>query len=74
MELIFAALGGAIGGILYEKIKGIHYETCGYIDVDHNNGMCKVRITSDELDNRKVKKAVFKINHDAIISREEQML
>ena len=74
MELVLAVIGGAIGGIIYQIIRTNKHRICGFIDVDHTNGMCKVRITSDELDNRKVKKVVFNVNHDAKISREEQSL
>ncbi len=73
MEFIFLA-GGVIGGFILSKLIRRHSKICGVIDVDHRTEMCKVRITSADLSNRKSKTAVFKINHDAIISREEQTL
>ena len=71
---ILTLIGGAVGGILIGLIIEKHSKICGVIDVDHRTEMCKVRITSADLSNRKSKTAVFKINHDAIISREEQTL
>ena len=73
MEFIFLAGGVVIGSVITAIIKDRN-KICGVIDVDHNNVMCKIRITSDELSNRRTKRAVFKINHDAKISREEQIL
>ena len=73
MEFIFLAGGVVIGSIITAIIKDRN-KICGVIDVDHHTEQCKVRITSDDLSNRKTKKAVFKINHDAKISREEQIL
>lgn len=71
---ILALVGGAVGGVLIGFIIEKHSKICGVIDVDHRTGMCQVRITSADLSNRKSKTAVFKINHDSVISREEQTL
>lgn len=73
MEFIFLA-GGVIGGFVLAKITGRHSKIYGVIDVDHQNELCKVHITSAELSDRRSKKAVFKINHDVVLSREEQIL
>lgn len=74
MSLILAGIGGFVAGFVYAFIYDITHKTCGIIEVDHSTEQCKVHITSGELTNRKVKKAVFVINHDANISREEQIL
>lgn len=73
MDFIFitgGALAGVIIGRLIEKRNKIH----GVIDVDHHTNQCKIRITSEELANPKTKKVIFAVNHDAVISREEQIL
>ena len=68
-----AVLGAIIGSIL-EKIFMKNTKTHGVIEVDHNTEMCKVRITSSDLSDRKTKKAIFVVNHDVKISRDEQSL
>ena len=73
MELIFFA-GGVLVGIgssmLYKKRKYLD----GIIDIDHDNNIYKIRmISKDVVDNRKIK-AAFLLNHNANISREEQVL
>lgn len=67
---LLAVIGGFIVGFSFSKSKKIH----GIIDVDHKNQSCSIRVTTDDLVNRKNKKAVFLINHDATLSREEQIL
>lgn len=74
MSYVFVALGGAIIGIFVVMLLAMNDKTHGVIDVDHNTQQCKVRITSADLSDRKTKKAVFKVNHDVKISREEQIL
>lgn len=74
MSYIFVAIGGAGIGILLIMLLAIKDKTHGIIEVDHDTGQCKVRITSAELADFKTKKAVFKVKHDAKISREEQIL
>ena len=78
MEWMLFPIGGillgAIVGSLLEKYVKKHTKTHGVIDVDHNTGQCKVKITSADLSDRKTKKAIFTINHDAKISREEHIL
>ena len=73
MEFIFF-IGGVIIGTIFTMIFKKYNKTFGIIDVDHSNGLCKIHITSEELSNYKTKKAIFTINHGAIISREEQTL
>lgn len=66
-------IGFTIGIIfitLFKQIKEIH----GLIDIDRITGLCRFRITSDKLANPRKKYAIFKINHDAEISRDEQFL
>lgn len=74
MSYIFVAIGGAGIGILLIMLLALKDKTHGVVDIDHNTQQCIFRITSDELSDRRVKKAVFKINHNAKISREEQIL
>lgn len=73
MEFLFLILGILLGSIITYFIN-ISKSSYGFIDVDHKTNMCNVHVTSDELADRKNKKVIFKINHDANISREEQIL
>ena len=75
---IIGFLGGALIGCtlttiffdLYRKRQKID----GIIDVDHTNNLCQAHITSTDLSNPKVKTAIFVVNHNANLSREEQIL
>lgn len=73
MEFLFF-IGGAIAGIIFMLIRRSRERIHGIIHVDHNTEQCIFNITSDQLSNRKNKIAVFMIDHNAEISREEQGL
>ena len=73
MEFIILA-GGVIAGVILDRLLEKRIRTCGIIEIDHHTEQCKVHITSADLSDRKTKKAIFLINHDVKISREEQML
>lgn len=73
MEFIFF-IGGAIVGTICTLIFNDSHKTCGLIKIDHNDNTCQVVLTSDELANRKIKKVIFTIDHEADLSREEQVL
>ena len=74
MNFVGFTIGGLLGGFISAAIFDIRHKTHGVIEVDHDTGQCKVRITSAELSDYKTKKAIFKVTHDAKISREEQVL
>ena len=61
---------GIVGTLIFKSRERIH----GRIHIDHKTEQCVFQLTSDEISNRKKKIAVFYINHDADISREEQLL
>ena len=73
MEILIF-LGGVIIGIIctlkYKSRERIH----GIVHIDHKTEQCIFSLTSDQLTDRKNKIAVFMINHNAEISREEQTL
>ena len=74
METIMIFIGGIVVGILLTKIFSPSYKICGSVEVDERNGLCKVHVTDEGLSDRSISKALFTINHDANISREEQTL
>lgn len=71
---IFIFLGGVILGVICTLIYRNRERIHGIVHIDHNTEQCIFSLTSDQLMNRKNKIAVFMINHDAEISREEQSL
>lgn len=73
MELLFF-IGGVVLGIVIMLIHRSRERIHGIVHVDHNTEQCIFSITSDQLSKRKNKIAVFMINHNADISREEQGL
>lgn len=82
MEILIFLIGGFLGGFVCAWFSDIFNRTYGTIFVDHKNNLCRVKITSEELNDRKTKKAVFKVYHsdktyedfDVDISRDEQGL
>lgn len=73
MEFIFLLIGFLTGFIMFSIIKRKN-EIHGNIDIDNVTGLCRFRITSNKLANPHKKYAIFKINHNAEISRDEQLL
>lgn len=73
MEYLFLLIGvilGIIGTLIFKSRERIH----GVVHIDHKTEQCIFSITSEELQKPSKKIAVFYINHDAEISREEQTL
>lgn len=73
MEFIFFLVGIVVGivfMIIRQRTEIIH----GIVHVDHETESCSFSLISNQLADRKKKKAVFLINHDAQISREKQSL
>lgn len=71
MEILLIIIGVIIG-IIFEKIMTAMITEIGTIDVDHVTGLCKLNVTSDQINKTSTKRVVFTVNHDAQISREEQ--
>ena len=73
MEVIFLIVGftsGLIVSFIFRRKEKVY----GSIDVDPITGLCRFRLSSDELANPKKKRAIFIVTHDAEISRDEQLL
>lgn len=71
---IFILLIGFTCGVIFTIIFKRNKEVHGMIDIDQLTGLCRFRITSDKLANPRKKYAIFKIDHNAEISRDEQFL
>lgn len=76
MVLLFFGLFviGWLIGYIVALIRLAKNQIHGVIEVDHNTGMCRVRIASDGLQDKTRKTATFAVEHDAMISRNEQAL
>ena len=66
MGVLHFLLGFVVGITLF-KIISLLTSAAGIISVDHESGLCRVFISSEDLSNRSCKKAVFKVEHDAVI-------
>ena len=74
ISFIGGALVGCILAIIILDLANKRQKVDGVIDVDSRNNLCQVHIISAELSNPKVKTAIFVVNHNADLSREEQSL
>lgn len=63
MEIFLFLLGGFLGGFVFAFLNDVINSTYGIITVDHENNLCRVQITNEDLNNRKTKRAVFKVEH-----------
>lgn len=73
MELLILA-GGVILGASITTIIKRRYIIAGKIDIDHNTEQARVRFDNEKLNNRKVKKVILTVKHNAVISQEEHVL
>lgn len=73
MEILIF-IGGVISGIVFTLIYKSKERIHGIVHIDHETEQCIFSLTSTQLSDRKKKIAVFLINHDAEISRDEQSL
>lgn len=67
-------IGGIIIGYTISSIRRKRERVHGIVHIDHKTNQCAFSIRSDDLANPKSKIAVFVINHNAELSREEQTL
>lgn len=74
MDTILILLMGIIIGLCISKIIQNLTTEVGTIDVDHVTNLCKLNVTSDQINKLSTKRVVFTVNHNAEISREEQGL
>lgn len=75
MEILYFIGGVVLSTIVYIVIYiRTNRKTYGIIDIDHKHELCGARVTSSDLYNRNLQKATFKVNHNANLSREEQLL
>ena len=66
MIFIYILIGIVIG-ISITKIFEVFERTIGVIEVDHNSKLCRVRIARPDLSDYTKTKAIFKIDHNAIV-------
>ncbi len=73
MDVLFF-LGGVFVGFIFTILIKDNTKTYGIMLVDHENKLCKVHVTSNDLVDHRTKKVVLKVDHNANLSREEQGL
>ena len=74
LDFIGGVILGIILGLIVSKIFRNRERIHGIIHIDHETEQCIFSLTSKDLSDKSKKIAVFVINHDATISREEQGL
>lgn len=72
--LYFVFVGGMIAGFIFALMIKDNTKTYGIMLIDHKNELCSVRMTSKELIDSRVKKVILEVDHNANLSREEQVL
>lgn len=79
MEFIFLLIGVIIGVITTRSHFGKKH-IYGHIDVDSKTGQCRIHLSSNDLENKQIKRAILFVNHDIDIpvqnddSRDEPLL
>lgn len=76
MELVFLLVGCFLGGIIMMIYYNHHI---GFIDIDKNTKQYRIRISSEELENEKIKHILLNIDHNIYLpfnddSRDELFL
>lgn len=71
---ILTFVGGVILGAILMFLYQCFRTAYGSIDVDDVTKICRISIDSSDLANRKIKRALFVVKHDATISQEKQSL
>ena len=69
---------GFIGGLIamyisYKKI-WLADNVYGTIDIDHDNNLVRVSVDANEIAKTNKKEVILKVDHNAVISREEHTL
>lgn len=68
--LLFFILGIIVGMIILKIITNSRTVT-GVVQIDHETGLCRFKITNETLSNPKCQKVIFDVHHDAKISDED---
>lgn len=71
---VLGAFLSFIFGCIFQIIWKLRYHGYGYIDIDPRTEQCRIHLNSNDLENKSIKKVILKVNHDAVITREEQVL
>lgn len=61
-------------GCIFQIIWNLRYYGYGTIDVDPQTQQVRVHLNSNDLGNKRIKKVIFRVNHDVSITREEHTL
>lgn len=68
--LLFFILGIIVGMIILKIITNSRTVT-GVVQIDHETGLCRFKITNETLSSPKCQKVIFDVQHDAKISDED---
>ena len=68
--LLFFILGIIVGMIILKIITNSRIVT-GVVQIDHETGLCRFKITNETLSNPKCQRVIFDVQHDAKISDED---
>ena len=68
--LLFFILGIIVGMIILKIITNSRTVT-GVVQIDHETGLCRFKITNETLSDTKCQKVIFDVQHDAKISDED---
>ena len=58
---------GVIWVLLIRKFFGTKYSKVGMIQIDDITGLARLKMTNGNLNDRKIKNAMFEVQHDVII-------
>ena len=68
--LLFFILVVIVGTIILKIVNNSRIVT-GIVQIDHETGLCRFKITNETLSNPKCQRVIFDVQHDAKISDED---
>lgn len=71
IEYIITLCIGILFGVIFKSAMENKEKVTGVVQIDHNSGLCRFKITNEELSNPKCKKVQFIVDHNATITEDD---
>lgn len=65
---VILVIFGVLIGLTISYMRQSNERVTGVVQIDHNSGLCRFKVTNDTLSDLKIKKVLFYVEHDAVIN------